>query len=86
MERMKSKVLISRPFSFCLCSIVYQSASVKNLTHEHQEHVLVYKSWRVEASFNRQERILREILSTLYRLSVCDKADFKNNYIMLSNA
>ena len=26
------------------------------------------------------------ILSTLYQLSVCDKADFKNDYIILSNA
>ena len=59
----------------------------KNLMHKHREDVLSSDAWRVEASFSRQERILRDILSTLYYSTLsCDKADFKDDYIMLSNA
>ena len=77
-----SKVLISKSFSFCLCSMVCWPAG-ENLMHEHREDVLsLPDAQRIEAFFNRQERILWDILSTLYQLSVCDKADFEDDYII----
>ena len=71
-----------------LCSIICWSAGVK-IWHMSIERMYWFnKSWCMESWGILQQagKDLRDILSTLYWLSVCDKADFKNDYVRLSKA